>query len=137
MPVSALYEEGCDLVPADTRREVEVLAVVEPVAALDGLEQGLVAARRVDPGSESERLLEVIRLAGGKDALPLADPLEPSAGHVPDRDVFRLRPEPEGPSEVEEQDVAACSLAQPPCPRPAAKWNASIETPGRRLMYSM
>ena len=32
---------------------------------------------------------------------------------------------------------SACSLDHPLCPRPAAKWNASIETPGRRLMYSM
>ena len=48
----------------------------------------------------------MIRLAGGKDALPLADPLEAGARHVPDRDVFRLRPQAERPSEVEEQDVA-------------------------------
>jgi hypothetical protein len=30
-----------------------------------------------------------------------------------------------------------CSDDQPYCPRPVAKWKASIETPGRRLMYSM
>jgi len=29
-----------------------------------------------------------------------------------------------------------CSRDQPYCPRPAAKWKASTETPGRRLMYS-
>lgn len=31
---------------------------------------------------------------------------------------------------------SACSLDQPDWPLPAAKWKASIETPGRRLMYS-
>ena len=110
--VAPLREERRDLLPADPRSEVEVLAVVEAVAALDGLEQGLVRAGRVDPGRQAEGLLEVIGLAGGEDALPLADPLEPRLARVPDRDVFGLRPGAEGPTEVEEEDVFGV-LARP------------------------
>ena len=80
VPVATLREEGGHVAASRTRDEVEVLAVIEAVAALQRLEQGLVAARRVDPGRQTERLLEVVGFAGGEDALPFADLLQARLG---------------------------------------------------------
>jgi hypothetical protein len=47
----------------------------------------------------------MVGLAGSEDALPLADPLQSGAVHVPDGDVLRLGSQAERPAEVEEQEV--------------------------------
>jgi hypothetical protein len=72
----------------------------------------------------------VVSLSGREDALPIADPLEPRAGRVPDRDVFRLRPGAEGASEVEEQDVVGVLARPAALPSPGGEMEGLDRDPG-------